>query len=379
MLVTKIFQKTLLTTTLIQIIKTVFHKPITKIFKEIIHQIKTINYAQNNNVFDESNGSVVMKTVVKFLIVIVVLCGVGYGVNYTKNYFAAMPEQRIKDALDGNKTIATEQTAQQKPWFWDFFRKEPNANEVFEKYEKETMVEGQNVAFQTMNMKGKLTFIPHNPNSPITKLKPLHKFNMEMEMSMKLPDKVLVKMNMTLKPPTIEETFAMAPMQQEKMNQAIQSFRATVIAGVNGQEKWAVNNVSFNGTNKTEEKNENNDFDELIGKTNNLTMTFSRQMYERIEFVGTDNVEGRKTYLLKGIKPDTNADLLYFDIETGLVIKYFSKSSEVLINGYNTFEGVKMPSSMRVKTIADMDFQIDVHELRKDILLDDSIFLRSSY
>ncbi len=340
-------------------------------------------YSQDNQVFAESDGSVVMKTAIKFFVVVICLIGLGFGVNYAKDYFAAMPQQTIdnimasKNNIVGNNNQGIQKTVNQTPWCWCWFRKNPTAEEVFEKYESAANLVGKDVVSQTITIVGHANFIPVDINS--SKNESIQKFNFAIELYMKAPNKVLVKMNMTFKRNyTILNDF-MNPVVSDEQKKMMDSFNAKIITGTSGDGRWEIKNITANGQTKKEEtENEKNDFDKFTNKTDHLTMTFSRQQYQNIEFIGIDNVENRKTYLVKGVKPSGDIELLYFDIETGLVNKYFSKDNEVYIDSYNEYQGVKMPSMIRQR-MYDLYFSLHISDIKQNDQFDDSIFLRSSY
>jgi hypothetical protein len=374
-------------------------------FQQPQHNHYQNNYApQNNQGFqrnisahsatnsNEATGSAAMKAIAKFLIAVVVIVCLGYGIKYLRNATKPLNDQQLTNLMNGRDINEFKDPEPQNPWFWSFFRNEPTAEEVFEKYEYETNLTGKDVTSQTVVLKGTGDFIGLGENS-IGIVSSAMDFDYSFDMYMKSPDKMLVKMKMTYKEnPILYSHYEKNNpfMTKDQMKKDRESFNADLVLGSVREDKWILSKISYRGETKTDEKKDAGEIDKFANDSSSLTMTFSRQEYQKIEFIGTDTIGEkiiilgtrkigpRKAYLVKGYKPDNKVDLLYFDIDTGLVIKYYSKDAEVYIDNYGEFQGIKMPTEIRQKT-GSLYFYMKISDIKQGEPLNDSIFLRSSY
>lgn len=336
------------------------------------------NSAANNPEFEKSNFSTVIKPA---LLSLIVLVGLGFFCTYTKAYFAGLPDQKAREIGEAKFTTGKPQI----PWFSSWFRSQPTAEEVFEHFEDVTASKGKTLVSQTMVVKGNIQFSFPNAelektykelrsgaltnsfpvfapvSNPFSKPKSeIWDFDIEMEMSMKAPNKMLLSMTMTPKDTNIK-------------NVKLYSW-----SGSNGDEKWVVNKAFINGDQRQSE-NEVNTLPGLFSNDNDsLTTTFVKEEYQKIEYIGVEAIAERKHYFIKATKPNGQMDSLYFDIETGLVNKVVGKDGDVYIVGYSDMNGVKMPTKLLVKAGNGL-IMMTFSEIRKDVPLDDSIFLKTSH
>lgn len=331
-----------------------------------------------NPVFEESNFSTIIKPA---LLSLVVLVSLGFFCSYTKSYFASIPDQKAREI--GEAKFATGKP--QIPWFSSWFRSQPTAEEVFEHFEDVTASKGKALVSQTMVVKGNIQF--SFPNAELEKTykelktgvmsnsfpngapiissfsKPkseIWDFDIEMEMSMKAPNKLLLSMTMT-------------PRDTSIKNVKLYSW-----SGSNGVEKWVVNKAFINGNQRQSENDVNTLPNFFSNDTDSLTMTFVKEEYQKIEYIGVETLAERKHYFIKATKANGQMDSLYFDIETGLVNKVVGKDGDVYIVNYRDMDGVKMPGQMLVKAGTGL-IMMTFSEIKKDVPLDDAIFLKSSH
>jgi hypothetical protein len=328
------------------------------------------------------------------IIGLLVFVGLGFGITYTRAYFAAMPDAIAKAATDARNNpdfqrraaeyFSNQQTGDannsasgstQKPWFSSWFRSNPTAEEVFEKYDKETLVDGKFLSIQSMFLSGKMS---------ISKIKPKNSntsndiaVTSDFEMSMKAPNKAFMKMEMQAEQRQVKN-FNQPVYYDDYNSRPAPNIKAGVIAGSDGTNKWSVTKTLVNGSIRTQESNgsEENNVDKALNSPD--AFVFNRGKYQNAEFLGIENVGVKRAYLLKAFKQNGESDLLYFDIETGLIINFVTKEYKMLIKTYGRFEGLKMPSSFQIE-MPEMTFQMDILRMQPDVPFDDSIFLRSSY
>jgi hypothetical protein len=332
------------------------------------------------------------------IIGLILFVGLGFGITYTRAYFAAMPDKIAKEATDArndptfqkraaeflsksqNETVnAAVPATTQKPWFSSWFGANPTAEEIFEKHEKETLIEGKNLSAQSMYLSGKLNIKSIKPkgsnetkNITVTS---------DFEMSLKVPNKAFIRMEMKSEKPAPTPENSMNSFNNWYYDKPVRpspNIKVGVIAGSDGTNRWSVTRALINGSIKTQESNSGDESSIDKALNNPDAFIFNRQKYQSIEFLGIENVGEKKAYLLKVAKQNGETDLLYFDIETGLIINFVAKDHKMLIKTYGRFEGVKMPSSFQIE-MPEMTFQMDIFQMKPDVPFDDSIFLRSSY
>jgi hypothetical protein len=319
--------------------------------------------------------------------------GLGYGISYAKAYFASMPDKIATEATEarnnpefqkraseflgnlqsGANPAATVAVTAQKPWFSSWFKSNPTAEEIFEKYESETVVNGKSLNATSMFFSGKLSISSIKPKGSTVSNNVA--VTSDFEMSMKAPNKVFMKMEMRTNVPTQSNN---GYTQYSDFSQPMQTVKAGVTAGFDGTNRWSITKVLIGGGIKTQETNDANEGSIDKALNNPDAFVFNRQKYQSIEFSGTEAIGSKKSYIIKATKDSGEIDLLYFDIETGLINYYVSKDYKMLISTYGRFEGYKTPSVFQIET-PEMTFQMDIFQLKPDVPFDDSIFLRSSY
>jgi hypothetical protein len=315
----------------------------------------------------------------------------GFGLSKTKAYFASMPDKIAKEATDARNDpefqkraaefLSKQQTgaadipvaaSTQKPWFSSWFRSNPTAEEIFDKYEKETLIQGKSSNPQSIFLKGKVSIEPMiDATKPtFTKTNNRRTVNMkaDFEMSTKSP-KILVKMKINAK--------------QDGSTLFMESHvNAEFIGGFNGVYKWSVMYVKNGDEDDTKIEGGNDDtngFSKALENTDDFI--FKRRAYRKIQFTANEIIENRMSYLVTAYKNDGDYDLLYFDTETGLITKLITKKDTITVSNHTMFGSIKMPSAVQIvsEDIPETLIKMDISEMKSDVPLDDSIFLRSSY
>jgi zinc protease len=106
------------------------------------------------------------------------------------------------------------------------------------------------------------------------------------------------------------------------------------------------------------------------------------QIYSDLKYVGTEKLDDRDAYVLQGT-PDgeSEPDKMYFDPQTGLIVRLVSHShtpdgeSTVTedFQDYRKVDGLQLPYTV-VQKGGSADFTIRIGELRHDVSLEDSEF-----
>lgn len=347
------------------------------------------NYSSYQNLSDEKPD--VFRLLKPGLLCVAILVGVGFLCSYTKAYFAAMPGQRVDEIMDAkyNAGKPPEKTPEkpQETWFWSFFRSEPTAEEIFEHFEDVTEATDKNLLYKTMVLSGSVNFSVQDaepekcyrqmqsaayaennscftfmPSYINTGAKPgPWDFDTNFEMSLKSPNKIVIAGTMTPK------------------DARLQGVKLSFWTGTDGEKKWRVNKTVIRGEKFSDEKENDESLPSIFSNdTDLLSSTFVKDFYEKAEYIGKEDIAGRKHYAVKGTKKSGQADMLYFDMETGLVSKFLSRNGEVYILKYSTIDGVKVPSKTLFKDGNGL-IMMTISGIKTDVELNDSIFQQSSY
>ena len=84
-----------------------------------------------------------------------------------------------------------------------------------------------------------------------------------------------------------------------------------------------------------------------------------KEQFARLSFAGTDKVNERDVYVLRGATADNKRHRLYFDRETGLLVRRVISTPTVLANipeqidfkDYREVDGMKLPFTIRISSI----------------------------
>lgn len=294
--------------------------------------------------------------------------------------------------MDVSIAPALGNTEPQKPWFSSWYRSNPNAEEVFEKYEAVTYTTGKSPVFKNILVTGKGQFLfsmpdgtfdvntarkkilnpgeaprsgvtpPPSPNAPSTssapKIPAFHEMDITYEMAIKHPNKMLLKMNLRPKP-----GFS-------------QAYRATQSVGFDGDRGWSVTKTYMNES----ESVRDSQFQPKTFFFNNLTdgvsLNFTRAMFTKAEITAMDTTFGRLNYTLKMTDQRGDANLM-FDYETGLLSRVSRDGDEIYIIDHDNFNGVLVPSKLFYRVGREWLY-LQIEKMQTDQEFDDAAFLQSS-
>lgn len=150
----------------------------------------------------------------------------------------------------------------------------------------------------------------------------------------------------------------------------------------------AVVTETFDGTNSW--KRANNEIplkaDEIEQiKRNAQIFTFAdlKTIYPKLEYRFVDKIDGREVYLLIGTLADNSRERLYFDTQTGLLVRRVSSVPTVLGNfqmqvdysDYKDFDGVKLPTTVRY-AVPNISWTRKILEVKNNATIDDAKFMK---
>jgi hypothetical protein len=108
-----------------------------------------------------------------------------------------------------------------------------------------------------------------------------------------------------------------------------------------------------------------------------------RSLYSKFTVTGVEKVGDRDAHVLEASRAGADPDKLYFDTQSGLVLRIFSKhhtadgltTIQEDMEDYREVDGVKLPFTVH-QTSPDSSFIIKFAEVRQNVELDDSQFLK---
>ncbi len=105
--------------------------------------------------------------------------------------------------------------------------------------------------------------------------------------------------------------------------------------------------------------------------------------FARLGFSGKEKVDGKDVYVLRGVTPDNKTDRLYFDAQTGLLLRRITLTptmvgvipEQVDFEDYRDVDGMKLPFTMRISSIASL-FSSTRHftEIKLNVPVDETKF-----
>lgn len=107
-----------------------------------------------------------------------------------------------------------------------------------------------------------------------------------------------------------------------------------------------------------------------------------KDIYSKLAVVGRETVGGREAYVVEASPADGGGpEKLYFDVETGLLVRKYSEAKTVLgqfptqtdYEDYKDVEGVKLPFTIRW-SIPGRTWGRKINEVRQNVPLDDAQF-----
>ena len=280
----------------------------------------------------------------------------------------------------------------QKPWFSSWTRSKPTAEEILDKHEKATFTDGKTLVSAGFTLSGSARIIKiSGEDADMTKLKK----------DPTAPFKPAANSDPTIKTPNMpsyvpepmpnrtdfEITFDISVKNPNKMAMQLmmkpkegfsQSFMAYKTEGFNGDSGWTFTRSIMKGneTIRDETYQPNNFF---YNRTEaGVTPAIQRSMYSKLELVGEEVVYNRRAYNVKTTTAAGETANVFFDIETGLVLKIRRNNANFYILEYESLEGVRYPSKMSYQIYTDW-IVLSVEKFQSNAPLDDAIFRRTSY
>lgn len=84
-----------------------------------------------------------------------------------------------------------------------------------------------------------------------------------------------------------------------------------------------------------------------------------KEQFTRLSFAGKDKIDGKEVYVLRGTTPDNRRERLYFDLQTGLLLRRSGNVTTMIgvipeqvdFEDYRDVGGIKLPFTIRVSSI----------------------------
>jgi len=108
-----------------------------------------------------------------------------------------------------------------------------------------------------------------------------------------------------------------------------------------------------------------------------------KEQYTRIRLLGKVKEGFRQVYLVEAVSPGGAAENLYFDVESGLLVRRDvprqtsggTVRTEVYFGDWRDVDGVKVPFKI-TQAIQNTKFVITLEDVKHNVAVDDAIFLR---
>ena len=106
-----------------------------------------------------------------------------------------------------------------------------------------------------------------------------------------------------------------------------------------------------------------------------------KTVYARMDFRFVDRIDDREVYLVLATTPDNNRERLYFDTQTGLLVRRTGSSQTIFgpfifqidYSDYTAFGGVKLPATIRF-AVPNTVFTRKILEVKNNVTVDDAKF-----
>ncbi len=110
-----------------------------------------------------------------------------------------------------------------------------------------------------------------------------------------------------------------------------------------------------------------------------------KELYARIKLLGKVKEGFHQTYLVEATPRAGNAEMFYFDAETGLLVRHDvtrptskgSERAEVYLNDWREVDGVKIPFRL-TQSMPDVTFVFTVEEVKHNVPVEEAIFNKPS-
>jgi carboxyl-terminal processing protease len=121
--------------------------------------------------------------------------------------------------------------------------------------------------------------------------------------------------------------------------------------------------IKFEGYGLNEIRRESNFYKELKLK----------ELYNRLALVGKEKVGERETYVVQEMFGSLGAEKLYFDVESGLLLR----RDNIYYEDYRVVDGIKLPFVIREETSSGFNFVFRVTEIKHNVVIDDATFVQT--
>jgi serine/threonine protein kinase len=106
-----------------------------------------------------------------------------------------------------------------------------------------------------------------------------------------------------------------------------------------------------------------------------------KELYTNLSIRGKEKVKGRDSVVIEATLPEGGSDLLYFDAETGLLVRtdvtretpQGTLTNETYFEDYREVDGIRIPFTVRLSSSI-LNIVIRVREVRHNVQIKDSIF-----
>jgi len=106
-----------------------------------------------------------------------------------------------------------------------------------------------------------------------------------------------------------------------------------------------------------------------------------KEIYPQMVLKGQENVDGRNTYVIEATPADGSAELLYFDVDSGLLVRTRAETegptgkvmADTTLDDFREVDGVKIPFTIRHSQPA-FGFVIKLTEVEHNVPIDDAKF-----
>ncbi|MBV9956876.1 MAG: hypothetical protein JO360_00590, partial [Acidobacteria bacterium] len=97
------------------------------------------------------------------------------------------------------------------------------------------------------------------------------------------------------------------------------------------------------------------------------------ELYTRLVVTGKERLNGREAYVLQEMFGSLSAEKLYFDTETGLLLR----RNDIYYEDYREVDGVMLPFLIREEASNGFNFIFRVTEVKHNVAIDDATFTES--
>ncbi|MBI3666142.1 MAG: hypothetical protein HY236_07935 [Acidobacteria bacterium] len=109
----------------------------------------------------------------------------------------------------------------------------------------------------------------------------------------------------------------------------------------------------------------------------------TKELYSRLTVAGKQKIDGRDTYAMEAVTGEGTKDVMYFDVESGLLIYTNSEreSPEGRIHlhahyeDYREVDGIKLPFTIR-QSMPNLDLVLKVSDVKHNVPIEDAKFAR---